>query len=443
MNIEKDNKILRRLLACLFLCVFSVCFVEVAQSAEFQPIGPIAISMGGAGIANPQGAYSVYFNPALLAKHQHSAEISLSAGAAFRERNFADTIEDLSDIDVDETIENFLATASPGASVPPDLQQDILTIQEDLTTLVEENGAQVMPTVSLGVQAGNFGFGVFGVSEATAYAVVDADHLAFIGEIDEAYYAYDPATGQYRLSSQAEYERSSIEYAMNNSLTYAQLTGLSYAEIPMGYAWRLTPGFGALDMGASVKVMPGRTYDMSIDVDTDFDDLEDEFKNADKNDVSWGIDLGMAFTPEAVSNTTFGIVMKNLNSPEFDTNKGNTLEVDPQVRVGMASDFFDQRLTFALDADVIANDTYISGIDSQFIGGGLNFHPFSWLSLRGGMMKNIRESADGTILTAGIGAGVKWIQMDVSGQYSLKNSEYDGDEIPRYARAQFSLVSKW
>ncbi len=58
-------------------------------------------------------------------------------------------------------------------------------------------------------------------------------------------------------------------------------------------------------------------------------------------------------------------------------------------------------------------------------------------------MRNIQESDDGTIYTAGLGFGLKWIQLDITGQASDKKAEYEGDEIPRYLRVQVALVSKW
>jgi hypothetical protein len=90
-----------------------------------------------------------------------------------------------------------------------------------------------------------------------------------------------------------------------------------------------------------------------------------------------------------------------------------------------------------------SNETFIPDYESQFIGGGINFHPFSWLSLRGGAMTNMKEKDEGMIWTAGLGFGLKWFQLDLSGQYSSKESEYDGNTIPRYGRVQVAIVSKW
>jgi len=109
----------------------------------------------------------------------------------------------------------------------------------------------------------------------------------------------------------------------------------------------------------------------------------------------------------------------------------------------VAYDLWDDRVTLALDADLTKNESYIHGYNAQFIGGGINFHPTTWFSLRGGLMQNISDGEEGTILTTGIGLGIKWFQLDLAGQFSTKSGEFDGNEIPRYGRAKVSIVSKW
>ena len=58
-------------------------------------------------------------------------------------------------------------------------------------------------------------------------------------------------------------------------------------------------------------------------------------------------------------------------------------------------------------------------------------------------MKNTKEEYEGLIYTGGVSFGLKWLQVDVTGQMSAEQGEFDGEEIPRYARVQASIVSKW
>ena len=439
-----------------FLVVVAVILLATpALAVEFQPIGFESASMGGAGVASARGSFAPYYNPALLAEHRHGAQISLSAGVGIREVNVADHIDTLSDIDIDETID-LVETSNPTlinpstakANLDESVRQDISTIKKELRALSGKNGLQIMPSASLGIQAGNFGFGAYGVSEATAYAVIDADRLDIIIEKEitafiSAYVKYDETTDLFTESSQAEYQASSLEYALDSGRTYLKLTGLAYLEVPIAYGRQFATPWGKLDCGGSFKIMPGYTYDADIKIDTESGDVDSELDDAEERDTSWGIDLGLLYKPSGSPNLSLGLVAKNLNTPEFDTATGDTLKVKPQFRAGLAYDLWGNRLTVAIDADLRKNETFIPHYDSQFIGGGINFHPFTWLSLRGGAMQNIQESEDGTIYTAGLGFGLKWFQLDVTGQVSSKKGEYDENEIPRYARVQLALVSKW
>jgi len=430
-----------------------MCLALQAEAVEFQPLGFEASSMGGAGVASAKGSFAPYYNPALLAEERHAVEISLSGGVGMREIDVVDHIDKLADIDIDQTfseLENAYNPSDPlNSTIPSSVQSDFTTIKSELNALSQRNGVQLMPSASLGMQIGNFGFGAYGVSEASAHAVIDPNRLDIIVQIDvlgtDWYATYDEVSNtitDFTLDPTA-YQNSSLEYAINNKLTYVKLTGLAYAEIPIAYGHQFSTDFGKFDVGASFKVMPGYTYDYSIAVDTKSNNLSDELDNAKKKDTSFGIDVGLLYKPEAISNLSLGLVGKNLNTPKFDTASGGELEVEPQIRAGIAYDLLGDRVTLALDADLTENETFIPNYNSRFVGGGINLHPFSWLSLRGGLMENISESDEGIIYTGGFSLGTKWIQLDVAGQLSSKKGEFEGEEIPRYARVQVSLVSKW
>ena len=432
----------RRLLY-FFVFVSSILIAIPAFAVEFQPLGFEASSMGGAGVASARGSYAPYYNPALLAEHKHGMQISISAGVGAREVNIADSIDTLSEIDIGDTLDEFSLNPVDGNTVPVNIQNAIATIKNELTVLSGQNGLQLMPSANLGMQMGNFGFGAYGVSEATAHAVVDPNRLDFIIEESGVYFRYEESTGQYALSDLAEYEASSLEYAIDQGLTYLNLTGLAYLEVPIAYGRSFPTALGKLNCGVSLKIMPAYTYDLNMKIDTESGDISDDFKDAEKQDTSFGVDFGLLYKPPVLSNLSIGLVAKNINTPEFETISGDTLEVKPQVRAGLAYDLLGDLITIAIDADLTNNETFIPDYESQFIGGGFNFHPFSWLSLRGGAMTNTQEKDEGIIWTAGLGFGLKWFQLDLSGQYSSKEGEFDGNTIPAYGRVQVSIVSKW
>lgn len=435
-----------------------------AQAAEFQPLGYDAISMGGAGVASSRGSYSTYYNPALLARPRHGVEISLSPGIGFREANLVDHIDTLANIDVDATLDDLsqinygdlslLATGDQIAIVlnNDQLRSDVATIKRELRAMsVGGNGLELMPNVALAAQVGHWGMGAFMMAEATAYAVVDPQRLDIIVpyEYDATttyYVKYDEVQGLFTLSDSTEYQASSLDYAVrgvNNKSTYVSLNGLAYGEVPVAYALDIPAVPGTLSVGGSVKFMTANTYSAIIDIDTESGDIQDRLKDSKESDSTFGMDLGVLYSPPQLSNLSLGLVAKNINSPEFGTTSGANLSIDPQIRAGAAMNLMSDTLTLAFDMDLSTNETFIKGYDTQYAGGGVSFHPTSWASLRAGAMKNLKESEEGLILTAGLGIGIKWFQLDLAGQMSTKSGTYDGTDIPRYGRIQLALVSKW
>lgn len=426
------------LMISLFIFAVNPCF-----SLEFQPLGFMPLSMGGAGVASAKGSYAPYYNPALVAEKKHATQVSLSVGVGIREVNLAEHIDNLADSGIDESIRKLTESIEGGGILDVNVQEDIKLIKSTLQSISRNNGLQLMPNVHLSVQAKSYGFGLFGLSEVTAHAVIDPQRLDFIVNTGIGYFKYDENENTYTLTDSSDYENNSLDYALENGLTYLKLTGLAYTEIFLSHARTLSLTSGELNVGGTLKVMPGYAYDEEVKIDTESDEVDNEFKDQENKTTSWGVDAGMLYKPKRFEKLALGLVLKNLNTPGFKTKYGNKLRIRPQVRSGISYDCWNERITLAADIDITNNKTFIPGYESQFIGAGAGFHPYSWLSLRTGIMNNIRESHEGTILTAGLGIGVKWLQLDIAGQMSTKKTEYDREDIPNYAQVQVSLLSKW
>ncbi|MDT8303521.1 MAG: conjugal transfer protein TraF [Sedimentisphaerales bacterium] len=420
-----------------------------SPAAEFHVIGFDSVSMGGAGTAVAGGSFAPYYNPALLPEHKNRVEVSLSAGVSLREANLAEPIDILADIDIEETLNNIeaeLPTALPLDGLPADLHNDVVTIQNTLFSIPDTNVLELMSCASLGIQVGNFGFGFYGVSEGAGYAVVDKNHLDIIVETSIPgynYLKYNVEDREFVLSDLSEYEQSSLVYALDEGNTYVQLKGLAYTEIPFAYAHQFTTRWGTINLGGALNVMPGYTIDEKVEIDTESGEISDKLEDSKEYDTSYSIDLGLFYKPQKMPKLSLGLVAKNLNTPTFDTSSGITFEVKPQVRGGVAYDLIGDKVTLAFDADLTKNETLIPDYYSQFIGGGIKYQPFDWISVRGGAMQNIRESLEGTILTTGFGLGFKRFQLDIAGQYSTRQGEYDGESFPRYSRIEIALITKW
>lgn len=431
-----------------------------ALGSGFRSLGNRSISMGGAGVAYSSGSYAAYFNPALLASHEYGMEIDVSFGAGFREDNVADHLDTLSDIGIEDSLDALSSMPYPDiSSIDPDsvvsgsglmdeaLRGDFLTIQEELQAMSEQNGLELMPSGAVAMQLSNFGFGVYGLSNVSATAVIDEERLDIIVPVEQGgttyYVEYNPEEDTFVRRDQEYYENYSLEQAVETQSTTVMLSGVAYMEIPFAYAYRFKTGIGDLSVGGAFKIMSGNTYKLNKPVDTESGDISDDIEDYEEKNTTFGVDAGLLLNPLGMDNLSLGLVAKNLNTPEFDFIDGTTLEFDPKVRAGMAYSFLLDRLVFAMDVDLTTNDSLISGYKERYVGGGVDFRPVSWFSLRGGLMKNMEDSNEGTVLTAGLGFGAKWFQIDIAGQYATEKGYYDGEEFPRYGRIQASIVSRW
>jgi hypothetical protein len=304
-----------------------------------------------------------------------------------------------------------------------------------------------MPSAAVAMQFRNFGFGVYGLSDFSATAVIDDERLGIVTPVEvdgTTYYVeYNPGENTFFRRDQAYYDSHSLERAIETQATTVMIAGGAYMEFPFAYAHRFKTGLGDLSIGGALKIISGNTYKVDKPIDTESGDVLDDIEDYEKKNTTFGVDAGILLNPMGMDSLSLGLVVKNINTPEFDYVDGSTLEFKPLARMGMAYTFPMDTLTVAMDVDLTANDSLISGFEEQYVGGGLAFTPLSWFSIRGGLMKNMKESNEGTVLTAGIGLGAKWLQFDVAGQYATEKGTFDGEEFPRYGRIQASLVSRW
>jgi len=411
-------------------------------------------------VAYSTGSYAAYYNPALLSSHDYGMEVDVSAGIGIREDNLADHLDTLSDIGVNESLEALSNMNYPDiGTIDPDipvsgsgfmneaLRGDLLTIQKELQAMSEGNGLELAPTGAVAMQFGSFGFGVYSLSNVSATAAVDGERLGIVVPVEQSgttyYVEYNPEEDVFARRDQAYYEGYSLVQALETQTTTVRVSGVAYLEFPFAYAHRIRTGLGDLSIGGAFKIMTGSTYKLDKPIDTRSGDIFDDVEEYEKNTTTFGVDAGLLLNPLGMDSLALGLAVKNINTPEFDCIDGSTLEIKPQARMGMAYRFPFDTLTFAMDIDLTSNGSLIPGHEEQYVGGGLDFRPVSWFSLRGGLMKNMKDSSEGTVLTAGLGFGTQWFQLDVAGQFATEKGTYDGEEFPKYGRVQAAIVSKW
>ncbi len=429
---------MKKKLALLSVTMLSTTMLSAMQ---FETLGYKSVAMGGAAVASSSGSLATYNNPALLAKAKYDVEVSLGGGVSYEDFGAGASVKALDDsgfLDAIDRVANDTANVS---------QADIDTLIKGKNIVLDMDGdaVSVNPQGYIAAQVSGFGFGVFGSSEVVGSAVVDQNHNLLMIEDSSnpgSYLIINDDGTTTTSTDTATYTAQSMEYALDNGLTYMDVTGIVIAEVPVAYGHKIELSGGNLLVGGALKYMRGYTYTEQYKID-DSGSVDSGSEKKDKTSSTFGVDIGVAFEPSFAKDLTIAMVAKDLNSPEFDVVDGSKIKVEPMYRIGVAYNIFDS-LEVAADYDLSANKTFVENTKSQMLGGGLNWHPASWFALRGGLMQNMdANDKAGLIYTAGLGFGLKWLQLDISGQYSSNSTTVEGQTVPEYAKVNVALISRW
>ncbi|MCF8025854.1 MAG: conjugal transfer protein TraF, partial [Desulfobacteraceae bacterium] len=231
---------------------------------------------------------------------------------------------------------------------------------------------------------------------------------------------------------------SSGDGSLDNNTTSVMLTGFGVGEAALSYGYAINNRWS---VGGNLKFMRGRVYGNKIVVfDEDADEILTETDEKYEETNTFGIDLGVMARFEKFN---FGIIGRNLNSPEFDgftdqieLSNGSTVnlhvddvKLEPQVTAGMAY-FPVTTLALAADVDLIENETLLSGYESRKLSLGVEWDAFRVLALRAGAYRNLSESDIGWVYTAGLGLNLWAVRLDVAGAISPEEEEFDKEDVP-------------
>ena len=208
---------------------------------------------------------------------------------------------------------------------------------------------------------------------------------------------------------------------------------VAIAEVPVGYGHLFETKIGNIAVGGAVKYIFGLGVDISGDTE--------EINSNDIQTHTFGLDLGVLYTPYFDKNLNVGLVVKNINAPKISTNSGK-ITLNTQVRAGVSYGFLKDKIVLAVDADLAPNDT-LSAIRpySQMLGGGVLFD-LKWVDLRLGAMYDFRSKVanEGAILTAGINIlGF----LDIAVQSNLNFVNLGNISIPSYLYLKIGGGFSW
>lgn len=384
-----------------------------AHALEFQPLGAGSLGVGGAGVARTYGAMAPYWNPAGLAFAPKTVTVSITGGVGVSPRG--KLAQDLDDLDT-----SYNAWNADQANL--DKANALANAVNGVIGTTHSDNLRVTAGAAVGAQMKHLGIGAYGTFEGAAI----------------------PNPGGTPIPtplSAATLDQATVDAALNSKTVTVR--GLLLVEVPISYGYAIDLGHaGKLGVGASAKYMRGeatskqdqQVFDTVTKKAVSSSDLTHDLWKNRRDSSAFGIDLGLLWKP--TNSTGIGLVAKNLNAPSFDAANGDKIRVDPQVRAGGNIDLFSW-LAITGDIDVIPNTTVVSGLKTQHLGGGAEFHPFSSLRLRVGGYTDLASSTSGAV-TAGLSLGIPSFYFDIDGAYGLGTVRYQNDRYPTEAKVQFS-----
>ncbi len=472
----------------------------LAGAAEFQTPG--ALGMGRAGVARTTDAYALFWNPAGLAFYEKPFSTRLNAGVGVSiSESLADNVDKVGKLDLGNSKLNYSTPTEAVAATARAVQftglvNDLAKNKGDLAINVDAALGFQYRNYGLGLGvATEMGAGIgavdtqnLRVGSSTSSATTVGGLAADLGATSPARTANLFSTTQYnnvvtalqnaggtltdsqRVASTLEAQLAKenktalsseqLSQAMitmagslnkggiDSNQTSVDLRGLLLAEVPLGYGYKFDFGpLGKVGVGGAVKVMQGTVYGQVVEIMKikDSNDLVKKVKDTKSDSTTVGLDLGLLWRYEeikALGPINVALVGKNLNSPEFDAPVAvpgfTKVKVEPQVRFGVALDPF-SFLSIAADLDVTKNKTILPGRDSQNIGAGVDFHPFSFFAVRAGLFDNLAISSSSPVLTAGLTLGPRWFRFDLDAAVSTETGKFDNQSYPREAKVEFGL----
>lgn len=359
-----------------------------SAALEWQPLGPRALGMGGAGVALPQGPFASYWNPAGLgpAASPSGGLVPVHAHAALS----GDVIQGANDLEQ--------IAKNPAAFNAGDVTAAL--------NRINQSGAGLRVDAAVAPSAKVKKVGVFLIGSLHAAAIPYADFV--------------------------NTNINTLQTANDSKLT---LKGIQLMEFGAGYGQEL-PFAPGLFAGGNLKLMQGSVGFAELFVaraDSEANDILDRFKAGAKTSTNFGVDLGalwdIARSFDGVPlRPRLGLTGRNLNNPKFSqpaqgaaAGQGK-FAVNPQARLGAAISPLPW-WNLAADLDLTRNLTPLDGRASRqlSVGTEINLLDRKWINVpvRAGITRNIADNAK-TQLTAGSGLRLAGFVADASVAWSPK-----------------------
>lgn len=382
--------------------IFVLLAVNSAHAVSFGDFDPRALAMGGAGVASATSSNAAYYNPALLAMYSTRKEIGRNSEFVFpritaRYVQSLETIDEVQKENPDQDLINAINTfnANPGSANAQAVLRASNNLDSNLDDLLD---GPVHADINVGIVLG-IGHKYEGGSIIINRRVVgDAEIQDFENDLQllntyvEAMQYIEgggnPVTAATIYPDIFAADGTLLDQTDN--LTSSAVGGaMQITEIGMSMAKQFEIMQRSIAIGITPKVVHVRTYDFIADA------TSGNAIDADDDQEDWNVNLDIGLAHQIDRKWRAGMVVKNVRTLKFKTSLGNTIELKPQVRLGVMHK--SRAGVYALDLDALKNPPVRRGSDYQMLSLGGEWSVLRNTILRAGAAKNL----------AGVDAGEK------------------------------------
>lgn len=385
--------------------------IQDARALSFGSFDSRSMAMGGAGVAAGTSANASFYNPALLAAARAGENFSLELpiiGARLSDPDqFLSSLDDYQNANYPDAFSNAV-TQWNNASTQTELAAARDAIVSSGGALV--NGLSSLSNKAMQVQL-NAGM-VVGVPSkrwGTAFYVngrVDGGTMMEITQNDlDNINAVINVVQNLNLSGLNNSSANQLTDPTGNLTSSVQVRGAQISEAGISLAREFALAGNTIAFGITPKYVKINTFDYKVDVETADIDLS----QGKKSYSDFNLDIGVAH--DYGNNWKIGLVVKNILSRNYTTALGNSIEIKPQPRWGLA--YAGTSALVALDVDLLENKP--AGFDpaSQYVSLGAEWNAWNLVQLRAGYRYNISDSNTSSA-SLGLGLSPMGIHMDLA-----------------------------
>lgn len=392
-----------------YLALFAASSTAIAS--PFGTYDPRSLAMGGVGVTTATARNANFFNPAMLAATRDDDDFALglpiiAVGARTTSKDLVDDVSDL--IDSVDALDAQLATfanapsqalAAPTAASIRSFDSSLARVSNNVMDVDGFAGAIItFPSKSVGIGVHFGGRANFGAK--FNYAGADSTLLNSIAA------NLDACAGGNNAACTAAQGALDAQGNINGLQSTMQVRGLVIREVGVAAARRFE-SLHNVDLGLTLKAQRIRSFDYVVSSqNSDID-----FEQGQKDDNAVNVDIGA--TKTYGDEYKAGVVVKNLFKKDITTVLGNTIEMAPQIRLGVSH--HRSWGTFGADLDLTKNKPVATGFDqeTQFLALGAEFDAFEVLQLRIGYRHDLAGNYDG-VPSIGLGFSPFGVHIDVA-----------------------------